>query len=96
MSEKKQTISIVASPKGQVEAEDLDFKPTKEEWNAYELEDGTRLRVRAVVGKVSRGIDPETKKTYILANGEPLYSIKYKLEITADVPRKTLQKLKGS
>lgn len=96
MTEKKKTFTIVDSPKGQIEAEDLDFKATKDDWNVYELEDGTRLRVKAVIGKISRGVDPETKKAYILPNGEPLYSVRYTLEVNADIPRETLQKLKES
>jgi len=95
MTEKK-TISIVGSPKGRIEAEDLDFKMIKEYWNVYELEDGSMLRVKPILGKVSRGIDPQTEKPYILENSEPLYSIRYKIEIAADVPRETLKKLKES
>jgi hypothetical protein len=90
----KKTITMVDSPKGMIEAVDLEYKTVREDPNVYELEDGTRLKVRLYINKISRGIDPDTKKTYILPNGEPLYNIRWALGISAEVPKETFERLK--
>jgi hypothetical protein len=92
---KKRTISVIDSPKGKIEAEDLEFKVVREEPNVYDLEDGTRLKIRLVLNKVSRGIDPETKKAFFLPNDEPLYNANWGVSIFAEVPRETTKRLKG-
>ena len=47
---------------------ELDFEAIKEVWNEYELEDGTKLRVRLVVTGVQRTSAYGT-------DGDPLYNI---------------------
>lgn len=37
-----------------VEGVDLDFRTLREEWNEYETEDGTRIRVKLVVSGIIR------------------------------------------
>ena len=92
---KKRTITLVDSPTGEIEAEDLDFSVVKEDWNSYRLEDGTILKVKLSVAKISRGIDPKTKGAYILPSGEPLYNVRWNTNISAEVPEETFRKLRG-
>ena len=73
---KTRTITMIDGPTGQIQAEDLDYKTVREDWNIYELEDETRLKVKLVVAKISRGLDPKTNKPYFLPNGEPLYNVR--------------------
>ncbi len=89
MSERR--VSIIPSPKGNIKAIDLPFKIVKEDWNVYELEDGTVLRAKLVAVKISRGIDPQTGDTFYTDSGEPLYNIRHQLLITAEVPEKLLK-----
>lgn len=91
----KRGMTLIDSPKGEIEAEDLGYKTIKEDWNIYDLEDGTRLRVKLVTAKISRGIDPATGKALILPNGEPLYNVRWTIAFAAEVPKETLQKLKS-
>jgi hypothetical protein len=54
-----------------VEAEEVDFTPLKEEWNVYECEDGTRVKVRFIVQRVTRLLDKR------MPNGEPMYLVEW-------------------
>lgn len=55
-------------PDGSVgDAVELDYEVVREDWNEYELEDGTRLKVKIVLQKVLRSDDAHT------AMGEPIY-----------------------
>ena len=51
------------------EAVDLDFKEQEERWNAYELSDGTILKVKLVLNGVKR------LKDKYRDDGEPIYLI---------------------
>ena len=86
--------TYVPSPKGPIKAKDLKFKTIEEAWNVYKLEDGTVLRARLVVTKISRGIDPETEDIYYLDSGEPLYNIRHSTVVGSDVPPDLLKKPK--
>lgn len=68
------------------EVENVNFKPVKEEWNEYELEDGTTLRMRLVVGKVLRS---ENRRT---PAGEPIYNVRHQNVIMTDVPDELIEK----
>jgi len=70
-----------------VEAEFIDFKPSKEEWNTYELEDGTKLRVKLVMVSVYR-----LKDEYIPETEEPIYVIKSENVLSAKIPEELLKK----
>jgi hypothetical protein len=94
MSSRK-TVSLIESPIGEIEAEDLEYSTVKEDWNVYDLQDGSRIKVKLSVAKISRGIDPKTGKAYFLPNGEPLYNVRWNVNISAEVPRNILKKLKG-
>jgi len=80
-------ISFAKLPDGKViKCEDIDFEIEKEPWAIYKLKDGTVLKVKVVVGKVSRGIDPTTGG--ILRNpstGEPFYNVFHNVLIMAEV-----------
>lgn len=83
--------SVVPSPIGKIRATDLQYKTIREDWNIYELEDGTTLRVKIVAVKISRGIDPKTGETLYTPAGEPYYNIRYRTVIVADVPKELLK-----
>ena len=54
----------------QVEAEEVDFFTRKEDWNEYQLSDGTVIRMKTVVTDVLRlpgEVDPE---------GNPVYQVR--------------------
>lgn len=48
---------------------DLDFKTLKEEWNEYDLEDGSRIRLKSVISnivKVPNEFDEEGNPVYVV------------------------------
>src|SRR5207247_11040794 len=49
------------------DGEEVEFTATKEDWNVYECEDGTRVKIRFIVGKIVRLLDKRTDQ------GEPVY-----------------------
>ncbi len=55
-------------PKGRT----LGFKPLREEWSDYSLADGTVLRVKVVVSKVTRMHTPDGSPAFA-PTGEPAY-----------------------
>jgi len=74
-----------------IDAEDLEFTP-HENWNSYELSDGTLLRAKIVANKISRGIDPETGDILrVRESGEPYYNIRYTVVISAEVPENLMR-----
>jgi len=60
----------------------IDFKTLKEDWNEYELSDGTIVKVKLVAQSISYVIDPE--KNDIMRNdlGEPVINIRYTVIIS--------------
>ena len=54
----------------EVDGEDISFSVNREDWNSYQLHDGTELRMRLIVSQVIR-IPGEYD-----ADGNPVYSIK--------------------
>lgn len=93
MSEKTRRITRVPLPDGRlIDAEDLEFKIIKEDFNLYELEDGTILKLKIVAGKISRGIDPATGGILYQPKGsEPFYNIRSQTVMMAQVPDKLLK-----
>ena len=59
-----------------MDAIQIDFKSTKEEWNEYQAEDGTVLRLKAVVSEVYRldEYDQESKPIYVMKSSNILSS----------------------
>ena len=64
-----------------IEAERINVKSHKEEWNTYDLEDGTKLRVKLVLAAVFK-----LKGIYKEDTGEPIYVIKTDNIIDAQIP----------
>lgn len=91
MPERK--VSKTKGPKGQdLMAEDLNYKILKEPWSEYELADGTIIKLRLVVQKISRTLTPDGKKIYYKEDGEPLYNIRFQNVASAAVPERLLKK----
>ena len=63
-----------------VPATSLDFKTTNDDWNEYQLEDGTTLRLRTIVAEIV-SIDGQKN-----ADGSPLYQVKSGNVIHLEVP----------
>ncbi|MCZ6479398.1 MAG: hypothetical protein ACE1Z6_13870 [Candidatus Methylomirabilales bacterium] len=62
----------------EVPAEELDFEPLRESWNEYRLEDGTMLKIKTVVAKITR-LDAYTNE------GDPIYNVTSSNVVTAQV-----------
>ncbi len=62
----------------EVPAEELDFEPLRESWNEYRTEDGTLVKLKTVVAKITR-LDEYT------AEGDPVYNITSSNIVTATV-----------
>ena len=67
------------------EGEQLEYNTVNEDWNVYETEDGTKIRVKTVVSKIIR-LDEINKTT-----NEPIYVINSTNLVDSDVP----EELKG-
>lgn len=66
---------------GQINVEDLDFETVKEDWNEYETEDGTTLKVKLVVNRIMRSDDVHNEL------GEPFYTVSAQNVVrSVDVP----------
>lgn len=79
-------ISKIPYGAGSIEGEDLKYTTRREDWNLYELEDGTLLKIKIIANKISRGIDPETGDILrVEKTGEPFYNVNYKIIVTAEV-----------
>lgn len=63
-----------------VTGETVDFEVEKESWNVYLLDDGTKLKMRAVVSQVVRLEDQYN------AQGDPVYFIQSQNVLNAEVP----------
>lgn len=86
------TISRIPKGDGFFLAEDLDYKTVKEDWNVYQLEDGTVFKVKLVASKISRGMESKENKRIIYNdNGEPLYNIRYSVQLSTEVPEGLLK-----
>lgn len=59
-----------------VEATEVGFKGTKEEWNEYQTDDGTILRLKVVVSEVYRldEYDQDSKPIYVIKSSNVLSS----------------------
>jgi len=68
---------------GVAEGERVGVKSSEEKWNEYELEDGTKLRVKIVMASVYK-----LKEEYKPDTGEPIYAIKSDNIIDAEIPEK--------
>lgn len=65
-----------------VEGLDMDFKSLKEDWNEYQINDGTIIRMKVVVTNVAKipdRYDPE---------GNPIYLLKSSNVLSVSAPEK--------
>ncbi len=81
------SISPVPNPdRGSINAQNLNYKTTREDWNIYELEDGTILRAKLLATRISRVLAEDGKTICYAPNGEPLYNLTHVVTVVADVP----------
>lgn len=55
-----------------VDALEIRFKGVREEWNEYDLEDGSTIRMKLVVTEILRvqgEYDPENNPVYVIKSG---------------------------
>ena len=64
-----------------VEADDLDFKSDKEDWNSYTAEDGTVIKLKHVTAKIYR-LGGRVKE-----DGSPMYVVSGTALLTTTVPQ---------
>jgi len=64
-------IKEITFPDGETrKVEEMDFKIVKEDWNEYQLVDGTTLKTKSILMKVYWVLDPSGKRMYTPA-GDP-------------------------
>ena len=69
----------VTHNKEPVGAEDLEFETIREEWNTYRASDGSIIKLKTIVGKITR-LDKYNE------DGEPIYLVKSSSVVSAIVP----------
>ena len=57
----------------------LDFSVVREEANEYELEDGTRVKMKAVLEEVRKEVDEEGKPK-LSKDGNPIYHFRARIQ----------------
>lgn len=62
------------------EGESVDFKPTSEPWGEYDLQDGTKLRMKLVVSEIVRLNGQYTP------DGDPVYLVRASNVVTTQAP----------
>lgn len=61
---------------------DIDFKTIKEEWNEYQVNDGTIIRMKVVVTNIVKLTDKYDKE------GNPIYLVKSSNVLSISAPEK--------
>ena len=74
----------------QVKALSLDFKIIEEGWGVYELEDGTRVRVRAIVTGFDKALDSETEEVLRNRDDTPMYGIGMSVQTSVECSEEAL------
>jgi hypothetical protein len=75
------TIKSLTMPDGkQVKAQESDFKVLHEEWNQYQLPDGTIVKVKATVLKILQVLDDKSKPA-LTPDGDPLLIVNHKIDV---------------
>ncbi len=86
MGEEAET--VIRTPDGRVvTGKKLNFRTSKEEWNEYELEDGTKLYVKLVLIDVVR-LDEFSQL------GEPVYNILSQNLVKVKASKKAIEEVK--
>lgn len=73
-----------------VKAEFVDFKIIKEDWNIYELEDGTRVRIRIHATNFDKALDPETGEV-MYREAKPQYGVGLGVETVFEYPEELVK-----
>jgi hypothetical protein len=68
-----------------VDGEEISFKEIQEQWNEYDLSDGTKLKIKLLLVKVVR-IDEYN------AQGEPVYVVATQNALNASAPEELKKK----
>jgi len=76
-------------PKRLVLAKIVNFRTIKEDWNEYELEDGTIVKTKLIAQSMSYPLD-EQGNIIRTPTGEPVVNVRYTVIITAFHPKKRL------
>ena len=63
----------------EIMGQELEFETERENWNTYILEDGTKLRLKAVAASIVR-LDE------FLPSGDPMYLVNASNVVATDVP----------
>ncbi len=71
----------------------VNFRTVKEDWNEYELDDGTRVRVKLVVQSIAYVIDPETGEILRNPLNEPVINVRHTIIITAEFPKEKISEV---
>lgn len=92
---KKRRIRVIPHPDPkkageQVKALSLDFKIIEEGLNVYELEDGTRVRVRATVTGFDKALDSKTEKVLRNKDNTPLYGVGISVQTSVECSEEAL------
>ena len=69
-----------------IKAEILDMKMIQEDWNIYELVDGTKVRIKVIPREFYVVRDPSTDEVMYNPEGQPLYGMDVGMEVHFDVP----------
>lgn len=64
----------------------LDFKVIHEDWNVYELEDGTKVRIKIHATQFDRAIEKESGQVMYDKGGKPLYGVGLGVETVFEFP----------
>jgi hypothetical protein len=85
-------ISRLPGPEGEILVEDLEYETIKEDWNIYKLADGTTLRVKMIMKRISRGLMDDQKTIRYAPDGLPMYSVRWGIVMDPDVPEELKKK----
>ena len=74
-----------------VDGIDLDFRTLREEWNEYETEDGTRIRVKLVVSEIIRTdrFDHQTDQPMYVVRSGNIVVVKAPDELKEELRRRS-------
>ena len=70
----------------------LDFKTLREDFNEYELEDGTIVKVKIMLADVKMAVDDEGKPK-LNPDGNPIYHLNFETKVRI-IPKKRIVALK--
>lgn len=79
-----------------IRAKVLKFKTVKEDWNEYELDDGTRVRIKMEVNLIAAPIEPTTGSPLMNPQtGEPVINANWTVRFVTQFSEEALKKYAG-